>query len=54
MINDEDYVELGKACSDVCVALDRGLKGKLSTDLDASVYEAIRELTARIKPTVIS
>jgi len=44
MINQADYVELGLACADVCIALDRGLGGKGLGDLDNSVLEAIEEL----------
>jgi hypothetical protein len=29
MTNEEDCVELGLACADVCTALSRGLNGKL-------------------------
>ena len=28
MVNEEDYVDLGLSCADVCKALDRGLEGK--------------------------
>ena len=45
MINQVDYVELGLACADVCIALARGLSGKLLNDLDDSVCEAIGQLT---------
>ena len=45
MINQVDYVELGLACADVCIALDRGLSGKLLKDLNDSVCEAISQLT---------
>ena len=45
MINQMDYVELGLACADVCTALDRGLSGKRSNDLNNSVCEAIKQLT---------
>jgi len=45
MINQVDYVELGLACADICVALDRGLKGKKLDDLNSSVLEAIGQLT---------
>jgi hypothetical protein len=45
MTNEEDYVELGLACADVCTALSRGLDGKLSKDLGDSVYAAINQLT---------
>jgi len=45
MIKQVDYVELGLACADVCTALDRGLNGRESNDLDDSVREAIDQLT---------
>jgi len=45
MINQMDYVELGLACADVCIALDRGLKGKKLNDLNNSVLEATGQLT---------
>ena len=45
MINQMDYVELGLACADVCTALDRGLSGERSSDLNNSVCEAINQLT---------
>jgi hypothetical protein len=43
MINRMDYVELGLACSDVCTALGRGLKGKKLNDLNNSACEAINQ-----------
>ena len=45
MSNQGDYVELGLACADVCTALDRGLSGKRSNDLNDSVRKAIEQLT---------
>ena len=45
MTNQADYVDLGLACADVCTALDRGLNGKRSNDLNDSVCEAIKQLT---------
>lgn len=44
MINQVDCVELGLACTDVCIALDRGLGGKRLEDLNNSVREAISQL----------
>ena len=46
MINEEDYVELGLNCADICRALDRGTNGKKLDDLNPSVREAINQLTA--------
>jgi hypothetical protein len=45
MTNEEDCVELGLACVDVCTALSRGLDGKVLKDLSESVNEAIKRLT---------
>ena len=45
MTNQEDYVELGLTCTDVCTALDRGLNEKRLNDLDNSLREAIKQLT---------
>jgi hypothetical protein len=45
MTNEEDCVELGLACADVCTALSRGLDGKLMKDLNDSVHGAIKQLT---------
>ena len=45
MTNYADYIELGLACADVCIALDRGLSGKRLKDLNNSVCEAIKQLT---------
>jgi len=45
MINQADYVELGTACANVCIALDRGLSGKKLEELNDSVCEAFNQLT---------
>ena len=44
MVSQEDYVELGLTCADVCTTLDRGLNEKRLNDLDNSVREAIEQL----------
>ena len=44
MTNEKDCVELGLACADVCIALNRGLDGKSSKDLNTSVCAAIKQL----------
>ena len=54
MTNEEDCIELGLACADVCTALSRGLNGKLLKDLNSSVCEAIKQLTTWVKPAVVS
>jgi hypothetical protein len=45
MINEENCVELGLACAEVCTALSRGLNGKLLEGLNNSVRGAINQLT---------
>ena len=45
MANEKDYVELGLTCAGVCKALDRGLNGRRSEELNRSVLEAIEQLT---------
>jgi hypothetical protein len=45
MANDQDYLDLGRACADVCQALYRGLKGRQLDDLNQSVLDAIGDLT---------
>jgi hypothetical protein len=45
MTNEEDCVEIGLACADVCTALSRGLNGKSLRDLNNSVCAAIEQLT---------
>jgi len=45
MVNDQDYVDLGLFCADICQALDRGMNGKKLGDLSKSVCDAINQLT---------
>ena len=45
MVNDQDYVELGLSCADVCQALDRGLKAGQPNELSESMLGAIVKLT---------
>ena len=45
MANEQDYVDLGLNCADICRALDRGMNGKELDDLSPSVREAIKQLT---------
>ena len=49
MVNENEYVELGLACADVCEALSRGMNGKRLEDLSQSVREAINKLTTWVK-----
>jgi len=37
MTNEQDYVELGFFCADICKALDRGMNGEKPDDLGQSV-----------------
>jgi hypothetical protein len=46
MANEQDYVELGLNCADICEALEKGMGGKQLTDLSKSVCDAINKLTA--------
>ena len=45
MANEQDYVDLGLSCADICKALERGLRGKTLGDLSESVCDAIGQLT---------
>ena len=45
MTNQEDYVDLGLSCADVCRALGRGMSGRRADELGRSVLEAIEQLT---------
>ena len=44
--NEQDYVDLGLFCAEICKALDRGLDERGSDDLNRSVLGAIDQLTA--------
>ena len=43
--NDQDHVDLGLFCADVCKALDRGLSSRRLDDLSQPVLRAIERLT---------
>jgi hypothetical protein len=45
MVNEQDYVELGLYCADICKALRRGMGDKKLDDLSKSVCDAINQLT---------
>ena len=47
--NEEDYVELGLYCAEICKAIDRGMNGKRLDDLSRSVCEAINQLTTWVQ-----
>ena len=45
MANEQDYVNLGLVCSDICTVLARGLEGRRLDELSKSVLGAIELLT---------
>ena len=45
MANDQDYVDLGLFCADICKALERGMGENKLDDLSKSVCDAINQLT---------
>ena len=45
MANEQDYVDLGLPCGDICKVLKRGLGGKTLDILSQSVCDAINQLT---------
>ena len=51
MANEQDYVELGLNCADICTALDRGMNGKRPDDLSQSVCKAIGQLAVWVNAT---
>ena len=50
MINDQDYVELGLSCADICQALQRGMNGNGLGDLSQPVCDAMNQLTTWVEP----
>ena len=49
MANEQDFVELGLSCADICKALERGMGGKSLNDLSGSVCDAINQLTTWVE-----
>ena len=49
MANEQDYVDLGLSCADICKALERGMGGKTLDDLSKSVCDAISQLTTWVQ-----
>ena len=45
MANEQDYVDLGLSCADICKALERGMGRKTMNGLSQSVCDAINQLT---------
>ena len=50
--NEQDYVEIGLGCADICRTLERGMNGKKLDDLSQSVREAINQLTTWVRPAI--
>jgi hypothetical protein len=46
MANDQEYVNLGRACGDVCQVLYQRLKGRQLDGLNQSILDAIGDLTS--------
>ena len=45
MVNEQDYVDLGLFCGDICKALERGISGKKLRHLSKPVCDAMNRLT---------
>jgi hypothetical protein len=43
-VNEQDYVELGLNCAEICTALDRGMNEKKLDHLNQPLREAINQL----------
>ena len=43
--NQEDLLDLGRSCVDICKALERGLEGRQQDELSPSMVNAIEQLT---------
>lgn len=54
MVNQQDYIEVGLSCAEICGVLDRGTKRKRTEDLSQSVHGAINQLTTSVEPAVHS
>ena len=50
LANQQDYIELGLNCAEICKVLDRGTKGRGTEHLSLSVREAINQLTMWVGP----
>ena len=49
MANDQDFINLGRACANVCQALCQRLKGRQLDELNQFVLDAIAELTTWVE-----
>ena len=45
MVNEQEYIDLGLFCAEICKVMDRGLDGRRLEELGQSALEAIRQLT---------
>ena len=52
MVNEQDYVELGLYCADICKALERGMGEKKLEDVSKSVCDAINQLMTWVEPAM--
>lgn len=43
--NEQDYIDLGLSCAEICKILDRGLEGRRSDELGQPVLGAIEQFT---------
>ena len=49
MANEQDFVDLGLSCANICKALERGMGGKSLNDLSGPVCAAINQLTTCVE-----
>ena len=49
MANEQDYVDLGLSCADICKALERGMGGRSLDDLSKPMRDAINQLTTWVQ-----
>ena len=54
LANEQDWVDLGIPCTDVCDVLRRGTGGKRTDELSESVRNAITGLGRLVDPTTYS
>ena len=52
MANEQDYVDLGLSCADICKALKRGMGEKKLDDVSKSVCDAINQLTTWVESAI--
>ena len=52
MDNEQDYVDLGLSCADICRVLERGMGGNTLDDLNQSVCDAISQLMTWVQRAI--